>query len=85
MSETHADYAVVCRTCLRVVYEGNTQPADGQALLSQYADSTPGATCPSGVSACPNKTAAVNQARQQSPAAILARLAALEAKAALKP
>lgn len=74
------NYAVVCRTCLRNVYEGDTQPDDGQTLLTAYADSKSGSTCPSGVANCPNKTAAVNVAKQQAPAALLARIAALEAK-----
>lgn len=78
-------YAVVCRTCQHNVYEGDTQPADGQVLLSQYADSAAGTACPSGVNTCPNKTTAINAAKQQLPAALLARIAALEAKVAGKP
>ena len=73
-------YAVICRTCLRNVYEGDTQPADGQVLLTAYADSKAGTACPSGVSSCPNKTSAVNAAKQQTIPALLARIAALEAK-----
>lgn len=78
-------YAVICRTCSKNVYEGDTQPADGQVLLSQYADSTPGVKCPSGVTDCPNKTSAVNTAKQQAIPALVARIAALEAKVAGKP
>jgi hypothetical protein len=75
-----SNYAVVCRTCLRNVYEGDTSPDDGQTLLTAFADSVTGAACPSGVATCPNKTAAMTTARQQTVAAILARLAAIEAK-----
>lgn len=78
-------YAVVCRTCSKNVYEGDTQPADGQTLLTQYAQSTTGTTCPSGVATCPNKTAAINATKQQLPPAILARLAAIEAKLGITP
>lgn len=78
-------YAVVCRTCQHNVYEGDTSPDDGQVLLTQYAESTPGAKCPSGHTDCPNKTAAVNSSKQQAIPALLARIAALEAKVNAKP
>lgn len=78
-------YAVVCRVCSKNLYEGDTQPADGQVLLTQYADSVPGSACPSGVATCPNKTSAVNAAKQQTIPALMARIAALEAKVNAKP
>lgn len=73
-------YSVTCRTCAKNVYEADSSPADGQALLTQYADSTSGTSCPSGVPNCPHKTTAINTGRQQTIAAILTRLAAIEAK-----
>lgn len=78
-------YAVVCRTCQHNVYEGDTQPADGQVLLTTYADSAAGSACPSGVASCPHKTTAINAAKQQAIPALLARIAALEAKVNAKP
>lgn len=74
-------YVVHCYTCLIRIYEGDTPPDDGQVLLTAYADSTPGTACPSKVDRCPHKTAAINTAKQREPAALLARLVALEAKA----
>lgn len=76
-------YAVICRTCQRNVYEGDTQPEDGQVLLTQYAESASGKACPSGVVNCPNKSAAINAAKQQTIPGLLARIAVLEAK--IKP
>jgi hypothetical protein len=73
-------YAVTCQACLVKVWEGDVPPADGQVLLTNYAESTPGNACPSKVAGCPNKTAAVVDTKQWQPAKILARLAALEAK-----
>jgi len=73
-------YSVTCRTCAKNVYEGDESPTDGQVLLTQYAESTSGTSCPSGVSNCPHKSAAVNTGRQQNIQSILTRLAALEAK-----
>jgi hypothetical protein len=73
-------YSVTCRTCAKNVYEADDPPADGQTLLTAFADSVPGTTCPSGVATCPHKTVAVNTGRQQTIAAILIRLAAIEAK-----
>lgn len=73
-------FAVICRTCTRNVYEGDTAPDDGQTLLTAFAESVPGTTCPSGIATCPHKTAAINAGRQQTISAILTRLAAIEAK-----
>lgn len=73
-------YAVVCRTCAHNVYEGNTPPADGQALLTQYADSVTGTACPTPFDPCPHKSAAIAAERKRTIAAILARLAVIETK-----
>lgn len=74
------DYAVTCRTCNKNVWQGNVAPADGQTVLTQFAESVAGTACPSGVNPCPNKPAALAAARQQAVPALLARIAALEAK-----
>ncbi len=79
--------AVVCRTCLVAVWQGNepVEP-DGQVLLTAYADSAPGRECPSKVTDCPHKTAAVEAAKKRRPATLgdletlRAQLTALEAK-----
>lgn len=75
-----SDFAVVCRTCFRNVYEGNTAPADGQVLLTAFADSVTGTACPSKIDPCPHKTTVITAAKQQTVSAILTRLAAVEAK-----
>lgn len=80
------DYAVTCRTCYVTVWEGDTAPADGQLLLTEYAESSAGTACPSKVDPCPHKNAAIDQQGKRRPATIgdletlKARLAALEAK-----
>jgi hypothetical protein len=76
-----SDYAVICRTCGRNVYEGNTSPEDGQVYLTAYADSVAGSACPSGRADCPHKSAAITKAKDQTTAALLARVEKLEAKA----
>lgn len=80
-----SNYAVVCRTCFHNVYEADTPPVDGQVLLTAYADSVPGTACPTPVDPCPHKSAAIAVERRQRPAAILARLAVIEAKLGITP
>ena len=75
-----SNYAVICPTCHHSVYEADTPPDNGQVLLTQFAESTPGTTCPSGVPSCPNKTAALNNRKQRNIDSILGRLTALEAR-----
>lgn len=75
-----SDYAVICRTCERNVYEGDTSPEDGQVYLTAFADSVAGTACPSGRVNCPHKSAAVTKAKDQTTAALLARIEKLEAK-----
>jgi hypothetical protein len=78
--------AVNCYTCHVNVWQGDVSPADGQVLLTAYADSAAGAACPSKVDPCPNKTAEVAKRLDRVPAVVgdlkplLARLAAIEAK-----
>ncbi len=85
--ETPIDMAVVCRTCLVAVWQGNVSPDDGQVLLTAYADSAPGTVCPSKVDGCPHKAAEVAKRPQRLPvtvadlAAIKTRLDKIEAKA----
>lgn len=78
-------YAVNCYTCHVNVWQGDVITADGQVLISAFADSTPGTACPSKVDPCPNKTAAVTSARKATPTALLARIAAIEAKLGIQP
>lgn len=86
-----SDFAVVCRTCLHTVYEGDTAPDDGQVLLTAYADSIPGTVCPSKIDPCPHKAAAIAAAQLLKPAsqgdlaAIKTRIAAVEAKTGVVP
>jgi hypothetical protein len=78
-------YAVNCYTCRVNVWQGDIAPADGQVLLSAFADSVTGTACPSKVDPCPNKTLAVAAAKKTLPAAVLARIAAIEAKIGILP
>jgi hypothetical protein len=84
-----AAYAVTCQTCKVQVWQGDIPPADGQVLVTAYADSVPGTACPSKVDPCPNKSAAVAAAvateKRTRPAAILARIASIEAKIGIVP
>jgi hypothetical protein len=68
--ETPIDYAVICRTCLVVVWQGNVAPDDGQPLLTAHAESVPGPACPSKVATCPHKTAARAEAAKRKPATL---------------
>lgn len=76
-----SDYAVVCRTCTVVMYEGDTAPTDAQVLLTNYANNTP---CP--VATCPHKTAAIEAEKAKRPVTrgdfldLERRVTALEAK-----
>jgi hypothetical protein len=76
--------AVNCYTCHVNVWQGDVSPADGQVLLTAYADSVTGTVCPSKVDPCPNKAAAIAQRPTQVTAADLAavkaRLDKIEAK-----
>lgn len=63
---TSGQYSVNCMTCHVNVYEGDTQPKDGQPLLTTFAESVPGTACPSKVDPCPNKSAVINQAPQRA-------------------
>jgi hypothetical protein len=74
-----SNYAVICRTCLHNVYEGDAQPADGQLLLTAFADSVTGTACPSGIATCPHKSAALTARAQLAPATV-ADLAAVKAR-----
>lgn len=79
-----SNYAVTCYTCRTKIWEGDEPPADGQVLLTEYADKTPGTECPSKVADCPHKTAAVAERVQRRPATLAdleglkIRLSALE-------
>lgn len=42
-------FAVICHTCGVNVWQGNDPPADGQVLLTAFADSMPRPACPSKV------------------------------------
>lgn len=59
--------AVTCYTCSTQVWQG-AEPVetDGQALLTAYADSTPGPACPSGRIGCPHKAAAIALALEEA-------------------
>lgn len=72
-------HAVTCYTCLIKVWEGVDPPADGQIVLTEYADSTPGPECPSKVANCPHKTAA-RADQEKSKAATLGDLDALKVR-----
>jgi hypothetical protein len=58
-AEQPIDFAIICRTCLVTVWQGNTPQGDGQVVLTAYADSVPGTVCPSKVDPCPNRAAAL--------------------------
>jgi hypothetical protein len=79
-------FSVTCRTCYRMMWQGDVAPADGQTLLTAYADSTQGTVCPSGVDGCPHKAAAIAAAKLLQPVtladltAVKGRLDKLEAK-----
>lgn len=77
-------YAVTCQTCAVQVWQGDIPPTDGQVLLTAFADSVPGAACPSKVANCPNKSAAIAARPAPLTAADLAdvkkRLDKIEAK-----
>ena len=77
--------AVICHTCAVNVWQGDVAQGDGQVLLSAFADSVTGTACPSKVDPCPNKTVAVAAAKKTLPAAVLARIAAIEAKVGMLP
>jgi hypothetical protein len=83
-------YSVTCYTCYHKIWDGDTAPADGQQILTTYAEQTPG-PCPSGVAACPHKTSAIAAASLLRPAtvgdlaAVKTRLSAVEAKVTVKP
>lgn len=68
------------------MWEGDEPPIDGQTVLTERAESTPGDQCPSRVEGCPHKSTR-RAARHEQKAATVgdldqlkARLAALEAK-----
>lgn len=81
-------YAIHCYTCFVKVREGtyadDAPPIDGQVVLTAYADSVPGDTCPSGVAGCPHKAVAVAERAKHRPATLAdvelltARVGALE-------
>lgn len=52
-------FAVICHTCGVNVWQGNDPPADGQVLLTAFADSIPRPACPSGRVDCPHKAVEV--------------------------
>lgn len=66
----HDDYQVRCWTCGTQVYSGDTAPADGQVLLTQFAD----ASCPQGGIGCPHTTTARQAAAAADPTTRLAQL-----------
>jgi len=79
-------YAVTCHTCYRKIWEGDIAPADGQPILTAYAEQAAGTACPSKVDPCPHKTAEVAKRALAVPATlgdlatIKTRLSAVEAK-----
>ncbi len=74
------DFAVWCRTCREVVYQDENPPADGQALLTGYADKS----C--NEAECPHKTVNAGTRRKRNAATqgdlddLRNRLQRLEAK-----
>lgn len=77
--------AVICHTCAVNVWQGDVAQGDGQVLLSAFADSVTGTACPSKIDPCPNKSTAVTAAKKVLPDALLARIAAIEAKLGILP